>query len=110
MSDFTNEILRDLDRKLDPSKRSRLSGKVLKFDGLTAHCDGFPARVGTWFQGNIRWDTIPTCRPMRSLLFAQGRAQPLRQHGQQRERLSLPAGVRGRADADARKRSGPPGL
>ena len=47
MSDFTSEILRDLDRKLDPSKRSTMSGKVLKFDGLTAHCDGFPARVGS---------------------------------------------------------------
>ena len=46
MSDFTNEILRDLDRRLDSSKRSIVSGKVLKFDGLTAHCDGFPARVG----------------------------------------------------------------
>ena len=47
MSDFTSEILRDLARKLDPSKRSTMSGKVLKFDGLTAHCDGFPARVGS---------------------------------------------------------------
>lgn len=47
MSDFTSEILRDLDRRLDPSKRSTVSGKVLKFDGLTAHCDGFPARVGS---------------------------------------------------------------
>jgi len=47
MSDFTNEILRDLDRRLDSSKRSIVSGKVLKFDGLTAHCDGFPARVGS---------------------------------------------------------------
>ena len=42
MSDFTNEILRDLDRKLDPSKRSRLSGKVLKFDGVkTLMIQGF---------------------------------------------------------------------
>ena len=47
MSDLTNELMRDLDRKLQPQLGSRLSGKVLKFDGLTAHCDGFPARVGS---------------------------------------------------------------
>ena len=47
MNDFTNELLRDLDRRLQPSKSAQMSGKVVKFDGLTAHCDGFPARVGS---------------------------------------------------------------
>ena len=47
MSDLTDELIRDLDRKIQPQLGSRLSGKVLKFDGLTAHCDGFPARVGS---------------------------------------------------------------
>jgi flagellum-specific ATP synthase len=47
MSDLTKELIRDLDRKLQPQLASRMSGKVLKFDGLTAHCDGFPARVGS---------------------------------------------------------------
>ena len=47
MSDLTNELIRDLDRKIQPQLGSRISGKVLKFDGLTAHCDGFPARVGS---------------------------------------------------------------
>ena len=47
MNDFTNELLRDLDRRLQPSKNAQMSGKVVKFDGLTAHCDGFPARVGS---------------------------------------------------------------
>ena len=47
MSDLTNELMRDLDRKIQPQLGSRISGKVLKFDGLTAHCDGFPARVGS---------------------------------------------------------------
>ena len=47
MSDLTNELIRDLDRKIQPQLGSRISGKVLNFDGLTAHCDGFPARVGS---------------------------------------------------------------
>ena len=47
MNDFTNELLRDLDRRLQPSKNVQMSGKVVKFDGLTAHCDGFPASVGS---------------------------------------------------------------
>ncbi len=46
MSDLTSELMRDLDRRLQPQMGSRISGKVIKFDGLTAHCDGFPARVG----------------------------------------------------------------
>ena len=46
MSDLTGELMRDLDRRLKPQLGSRVSGKVVKFDGLTAHCDGFPARVG----------------------------------------------------------------
>ena len=46
MSDLTGELMRDLDRRLQPQLGSRVSGKVVKFDGLTAHCDGFPARVG----------------------------------------------------------------
>ena len=46
MSDLTSELMRDLDRRLQPQLGSRVSGKVVKFDGLTAHCDGFPARVG----------------------------------------------------------------
>ncbi len=46
MSDLTSELMRDLDRRLRPQLGSRVSGKVVKFDGLTAHCDGFPARVG----------------------------------------------------------------
>jgi len=28
--------LRDLDRRLQPSKNAQMSGKVVKFDGLTA--------------------------------------------------------------------------
>ena len=46
MNDLTGELMRDLDRRLRPQMGSRVSGKVVKFDGLTAHCDGFPARVG----------------------------------------------------------------
>ena len=46
MSDLTLELMRDLDRRLQPQIGSQISGKVVKFDGLTAHCDGFPARVG----------------------------------------------------------------
>ena len=46
MSDLTSELMRDIDRRLQPQIGSRVSGRVLKFDGLTAHCDGFPARVG----------------------------------------------------------------
>ena len=46
MSDLTNELMRDLDRRLKPKLGARVSGKVVKFDGLSAHCDGFPARVG----------------------------------------------------------------
>ena len=45
MNDLTGELMRDLDRRLRPQMGSRVSGKVVKFDGLTAHCDGFPARV-----------------------------------------------------------------
>ena len=47
MSSLTGELLRDLDQRLKPKTSSRVSGKVVKFDGLTAHCDGFPARVGS---------------------------------------------------------------
>ena len=47
MSDLTNELMRDLDRRLRSKMGSHISGKVVKFDGLTAHCDGFPARVGS---------------------------------------------------------------
>lgn len=46
MSDLTSHLMRDLDRRLQPQMGSCVSGKVVKFDGLTAHCDGFPARVG----------------------------------------------------------------
>ena len=46
MNDLTGELMRDLDQRLRPQMGSRVSGKVVKFDGLTAHCDGFPARVG----------------------------------------------------------------
>ena len=47
MADLTHELFKDLDEKLRPKKTSLLSGKVIKFDGLTAHCDGFPSRVGS---------------------------------------------------------------
>ena len=57
MSDLTGELMRDLDRRLQPQLGSRVSGKVVKFDGLTAHCDGFPAiSVGLGWQLGRRRD------------------------------------------------------
>ena len=47
MNDLTSVLFKNFDKSIDQKRSVRISGTVVRFDGLTAHCDGFPARVGS---------------------------------------------------------------
>ena len=47
MGDLTSELFKDFDKSIGQQRVARISGTVVRFDGLTAHSDGFPARVGS---------------------------------------------------------------
>ena len=47
MDDLTSVLFKNFDKSIDQKRSARISGTVVRFDGLTAHCDGFPARVGS---------------------------------------------------------------